>query len=166
MPDRVEFEGRLGVPVGAELAPRVRELQAVVDRALDDGEPPCELVWEGGAFAPGETAPDHPWAATVRGALRDEAGAAPLAGVPWGADMRLFTARGIPAVMVGTTGIERAHAVDEYVALDELGTRRADDRPRGAALAAGVTSDGSLKLSAGSHHSGSAAGRAVRRSAA
>ena len=49
-------------------------------------------------------------------------GASPLAGVPWGADMRLFTARGIPAVMVGTTGIERAHAVDEFVALDELAT--------------------------------------------
>ncbi len=36
--------------------------------------------------------------------------------------MRLFTARGIPTVMVGTTGIERAHAVDEWVALDELAT--------------------------------------------
>ena len=71
---------------------------------------------------PGETPVDHPWVETVRGALRDETGAAPLAGVPWGADMRLFTARGIPTVMVGTTGIERAHAVDESVALDELAT--------------------------------------------
>ena len=120
VPDRVEFEGRLGVPVGADLAQARAALQAVVDRALDDGEPPCDLVWEGGAFAPGETPGDHPWAQTVRGALHDEVGAAPLAGVPWGADMRLFTARGIPAVMVGTTGIERAHAVDEYVSLDEL----------------------------------------------
>jgi acetylornithine deacetylase len=34
--------------------------------------------------------------------------------------MRLFGARGIPCVMAGTTGIERAHAVDEWVALDEL----------------------------------------------
>jgi acetylornithine deacetylase len=34
--------------------------------------------------------------------------------------MRLFTARGIPCTMIGTTGIERAHAVDEWVALDEL----------------------------------------------
>jgi acetylornithine deacetylase len=36
--------------------------------------------------------------------------------------MRLFTARGIPCVMAGTTGIERAHAVDEWVAVDELAT--------------------------------------------
>jgi acetylornithine deacetylase len=34
--------------------------------------------------------------------------------------MRLFTARGIPAVMCGTTGIELAHAVDERVKIDEM----------------------------------------------
>ena len=123
VPDRVEFEGRLGVPVGADLDAARAGLQAVVDHALDDGEPPCELVWEGGAFAPAETPVDHPWVTTVRGALRVELGREPaLAGVPWGADMRLFTGRGIPTVMVGTTGIERAHAVDEYVSLDELAT--------------------------------------------
>jgi acetylornithine deacetylase len=34
--------------------------------------------------------------------------------------MRLFAARGIPCVMAGTTGIERAHAVDEWVSTAEL----------------------------------------------
>ena len=72
--------------------------------------------------------------ASVRGALRDEIGQAEVAGVPWGADMRLFTARGIPAVMVGTRGIELAHAVDESVSLAELVTRGSGDRPRRAAL--------------------------------
>jgi acetylornithine deacetylase len=123
VPDRVVFEGRLGVPLGASLDEARAALQARVDTALDDGEPPCELAWEGGAFAPGETAPEHPWVTTVTGALRDELGREPaLAGVPWGADMRLYTARGIPAVMVGTNGIELAHAVNESVALDELAT--------------------------------------------
>ena len=37
-----------------------------------------------------------------------------------GADMRLFCERGIPCVMFGTPGLERAHAVDEYVEIDEL----------------------------------------------
>ena len=121
VPDRLEFEGRLGVPVGADLGAARAALQAVVDAALDDGEAPCGLVWEGGAFAPGETAVDHPWVSVVRGALSDELGReAGLAGVPWGADMRQFTARGIPAVMVGTSGIELAHAVDESVAVREL----------------------------------------------
>jgi acetylornithine deacetylase len=123
VPDRVEFEGRLGVPVGASLEQARAALQQAVDEALDDGEAPCLLRWEGGAYAPGETPPDDPWVETVRGALRDEIGSEPpLAGVPWGADMRLFTARGIPTVMVGTTGIELAHAVDESVALAELAT--------------------------------------------
>jgi acetylornithine deacetylase/succinyl-diaminopimelate desuccinylase-like protein len=31
--------------------------------------------------------------------------------------MRHFTARGIPCVMFGTPGLERAHAADEYVAI-------------------------------------------------
>jgi acetylornithine deacetylase len=123
VPDRLEFEGRLGVPVGASLADARAALQAVVDAALDDGEPPCPLSWEGGAFASGETPADHPWVRTVRGALSDELGReARLAGVPWGADFRQFTARGIPAVMVGTAGIELAHAVDESVDAGQLVT--------------------------------------------
>ena len=40
--------------------------------------------------------------------------------MPYGADMRLFCARGIPTVMVGTGGLELAHAVDERVRVDEL----------------------------------------------
>jgi acetylornithine deacetylase len=123
VPERLEFEGRLGVPVGARVEEARAALQAVVDGALDDGEAPCALTWEGGAFAPGETDPDHPWVRCVQGALSAELGReAQLAGVPWGADMRHFTARGIPAVMVGTSGIERAHAVDESVAVAELAT--------------------------------------------
>jgi acetylornithine deacetylase len=121
VPDRLEFEGRLGVPVGASLDEARAALQRTVDAALDDGEPPCALTWEGGAFAPGETPSDHPWVRTVRDALSEELGAqAPVAGVPWGADMRLFTARGIPTVMVGTAGIELAHAVDESVDVGQL----------------------------------------------
>jgi acetylornithine deacetylase len=120
VPDRVEFEGRLGVPVDADLDEARAALQAAVDAALDDGEPPCVLTWEGGAFASGETPAEHPWVGAVREAVTAERGSAPVVGVPYGADMRLFTARGIPAVMVGTTGIERAHAVDEHVELDEL----------------------------------------------
>jgi acetylornithine deacetylase len=122
VPDRIEFEGRLGVPVGADLGEARAALQGAVDAALDDGEPPCVLTWEGGAFAPGESPQDHPWVELVRAALIDERGEAPVVGVPYGADMRLFTARGIPAVMVGTHGLERAHAVDEYVELSELTT--------------------------------------------
>jgi acetylornithine deacetylase len=121
VPDRVEFEGRLGVPVGEDPAAARAALEEVVAAALDDGEAPAEITWSGGSFEPAETSPDHPWVQLVSGAFADELGhAVEVAGVPWGADMRHFTARGIPCTMVGTRGIELAHAVDEYVELAEL----------------------------------------------
>jgi acetylornithine deacetylase len=121
VPDRVEFEGRLGIPVGADPAEARAALEAVVADALDDGEAPAEISWTGGAFLPGETPSEHPWVGAVAAAVEAERGLPPArVGVPYGADMRLFTARGIPCVMAGTSGLERAHAVDEWVAADEL----------------------------------------------
>jgi acetylornithine deacetylase len=119
VPDRLVFEGRVGVRVGEEPAAARAAFEAAV-RSADSEDPPVEIAWTGGAFAPGETDPGHPWVARVRAAVAEECGEAPIAGVPWGADMRLFCARGIPAVMVGTTGIELAHAVDERVSVEEL----------------------------------------------
>jgi acetylornithine deacetylase len=121
VPDRVECEGRVGVPVGADPAAVRAALEEAVAAALDDGDAPAEVHWTGGAYHPGETAATHPWVSVVAGAVAAERGRpARIAGVPWAADMRLFGARGIPCTMVGTTGIERAHAVDEWVAVDEL----------------------------------------------
>jgi acetylornithine deacetylase len=118
VPDRVVFEGRLGVPLGADLG----EARAAFESVLDDGEsPPPEVEWTGGQFAPGATPPDDPWVAQVAAAVTAERRApARLTGVPYGADMRLYCARGIPAVMVGTPGLELAHAVDERVRIEDL----------------------------------------------
>jgi acetylornithine deacetylase len=117
VPDRVVVEGRLGVPLGASL----EDARAAFEAVLADGEaPPVEVEWTGGQFAPGETDPAHPWVRAVAAAVRAEHGSARLAGVPYGADMRLFCARGIPTVMVGTGGLELAHAVDERVRVEEL----------------------------------------------
>ena len=55
-----------------------------------------------------------------RAAAAERGDAPPLLGVPYGSDMRLFCARGIPCVMLGAGGLELAHAVDERVAIDEL----------------------------------------------
>jgi acetylornithine deacetylase len=123
VPDRVELEGRVGVPVGADAAAVRAALEAAVREATDDGEAAAEVYWTGGAFLPGETALDHPWVGAVSGAVAAERGHRPrLAGSPYGADMRQFTARGIPCVMMGPGGVERAHAVDEWVAVDDLVT--------------------------------------------
>jgi acetylornithine deacetylase len=121
VPDRLEFEGRLGVPVGADVGQARAAFEAAVAAALDDGEPPAEISWTGGSFAPAETPAGHPWVELVGGAYADELGR-PVrrVGVPWGADMRHFTAHGIPCTMAGTNGIELAHGVDERVEVAEL----------------------------------------------
>jgi acetylornithine deacetylase len=119
VPDRLRFEGRAPVRVGEDVAAARAAVEAVVARAC----PEATLRWPGGQFASGETDSAHPFVALVRSALTAEVGhEVALAGVPWGADMRLWTARGIPTVMAGTPGIERAHAVDERVRIDDLVT--------------------------------------------
>jgi acetylornithine deacetylase len=118
VPDRLTFAGRAPVRVGEDPAQARAAVEAAV-RASDDGH--VALRWTGGQFASGETAPDHPFARVVRAAVGAETGReARVAGVPWGADMRLWCARGIPCVMAGPRGIELAHAVDERVAVADL----------------------------------------------
>jgi acetylornithine deacetylase len=118
VPDRLVFAGRAPVRVGEALDEARDAVEAVVAAA---GDGAASVQWRGGQFAPGETPADDPFAVLVRDAVTAERGApARVAGVPWGADMRLFCARGIPCVMVGPRGIELAHAVDERVRVDDL----------------------------------------------
>src|SRR4051794_38019770 len=118
VPDRLVFEGRAPVRVGEAPADARAAVEAAVASA---GDGHVELRWTGGQFASGETPADHPFARAVRDAVTAERGhEARVAGVPWGADMRLWCARGIPCVMAGPTGIELAHAVDERVRVDDL----------------------------------------------
>ena len=123
VPDRLEFEGRAPVRVGEDVAQARAAVRAAIDGALAPGDPPVELAFDGGQFASGQTSPDAAVARTVAAAVEAERGRpVRIAGVPWGADMRLFCERGIPTVMVGTSGIERAHGVDERVAVREVVT--------------------------------------------
>jgi acetylornithine deacetylase len=117
VPDRLVFEGRVGVPVGESSATVRQRLEAAVRSAC----PEATISWSGGRFNPGETSADHPFAQLVAAAAGDELGRpVDAVGVPYGADMRLFCERDIPCVMFGTPGLERAHAVDEYVELADL----------------------------------------------
>ena len=108
VPERLEFEGRVGVPLGVPPAEVRERLAAAVG-------PEVELTWSGGQFASAETPVDHPFAQLVAGATGAE-----LAGVPYGADMRLYTERGIPCVLYGPSGLELVHAVDERVRIGDL----------------------------------------------
>jgi acetylornithine deacetylase len=125
VPDRLTFEGRAPVRVGEDVADARAAVERAVAAAAPDDGLAVQLAWTGGQFASAQTDPGGPLATLVREVVRRElglAGPAPAAGVPWGADMRLWCAAGVPTVMVGTSGIEVAHAVDERVAVADLGT--------------------------------------------
>jgi acetylornithine deacetylase len=108
VPDRLTFSCRLPVRVGESFDDAVAGMQRAVG-------PDVELRVDGGRFRAART--DE--GADLARLVRDVAGGG-FAGVPWGADMRLWTAKGVPTVMCGTHGIERAHAVDEYVEIAEV----------------------------------------------
>ena len=122
VPDRVEFEGRLGVPVGTDVADGARRARGGGRRgARRRRGAGRDRVDRRQLRARARRRP------TIRGYGRGgrAGGARPGArrravGVPYGADMRHFTARGIPCTMAGTNGIELAHAVDERVEVAEL----------------------------------------------
>jgi acetylornithine deacetylase len=122
VPDRLVFEGRAPVRVGESPADARRAVETAVAAATPDDGLPVALEWTGGQFASGQTPADGPLARFVLAETSEVLGRpARAAGVPWGADMRLWCAAGVPTVMVGTRGIELAHAVDERVAVQELG---------------------------------------------
>ena len=114
VPDRLEFECRVGVPVGVEPAAVRERVEALVGDV-------AEVSWTGGQFSPAATDLGEPLVALVSRAVEAETGApARLMGMPAGTDMRQFTARGIPCLLVGAGDLRLAHAVDEHVPVAEV----------------------------------------------
>jgi acetylornithine deacetylase len=117
VPDLLTFEGRVGVRVDETVEDARRAFEHAVHAACPD----AAITWSGGQFGPGVTDAGHPFVRALSAAATAETGTEPpLIGVPYGSDMRLFCARGIPCVMFGPSGLELAHAVDERVGIDEL----------------------------------------------
>jgi acetylornithine deacetylase len=124
--ETVIAEGRCGVFPG-ETAPAARQLLADAVASVVAADPwlaanPPQLAWFEGQFESAETPVDHPLIRTLAAQHRSVHGAAPaILGVPFGSDMRLFVNNGaMPAVHYGPGDVRLAHAVDEYVALDEV----------------------------------------------
>jgi len=125
VPDRRVAEGRLGVALGEDVAAARQELVEEVAAACAGdawlSEHPAEVEFFGGQFASGQVEPDAPLVHLVAEAHRQTAGAAPAVhGAPWGSDLRLFTAAGVPAVHYGPGATKQAHAPDEHVPLAQV----------------------------------------------
>lgn len=125
VPDLLIAEGRLGVALGEDPAHARQELEQAVSTVCA-GDPwlaehPIVVSWYGGQFASGVLPEGSPLLAELIGAVTDAHGTAPqVHGAPYGSDLRLLTAAGIPTVHYGPGSLAQAHAPDEWVAVDDL----------------------------------------------
>lgn len=125
VPDRLVAEGRFGVRLGEDVEQARSAFGTAIARACaEDGwlrDHPARLTWPGGEFASGRTPSDHPLVVGARAAIAEVIGVeAPLAAGPYGSDLRLYTAAGIPTIHYGPGDIAMAHAPRERVPIPEV----------------------------------------------
>lgn len=124
--DRIEAEGRYGVKLGQTWRDAERDLRRCIDDA-NESDPflrdhPATVELTGGRFSSSRVPADHPLpvglaavAAAVLGRER------PMAGEPYGADMRLLVNEGAtPTVIFGPGDKRVAHSADEWVSVTEI----------------------------------------------
>jgi acetylornithine deacetylase len=124
--ESLTFEGRFGVAVGEDVLAARRAFEERLFSAAEQDpwlrNHPPQLEWWGGQFEPAHIAADHPVVQTVQSSFGEITGTrATIAGVPYGADMRLLVNEGnTPAVLFGPGDVRKAHQPDEYVPIDDL----------------------------------------------
>ncbi len=117
VPDLLVAEGRLGVALGEDVVDARRELE----QCLAGVGHLVEVSWYGGQFAPGMLPAGSPLLQQVSDIHVALTGEVPVVqGVPYGSDLRLLTAAGIPTVHYGPGDVRQAHAPDESVPVAEL----------------------------------------------
>jgi acetylornithine deacetylase len=126
VPDELECEGRVGVPIGMASAEVRRQFAAAVaDVAQRDAwlvEHPPQFDWTGGQFDAVEVDPELPAFMALKAAHAEEFGVDPeLDGAPYGSDMRLLVHEAeTPAILYGPGDVKQAHSTDEWIAVDEI----------------------------------------------
>ncbi|MGP4015462.1 ArgE/DapE family deacylase [Saccharopolyspora sp. 5N708] len=125
VPDLAIAEGRYGVRLGESIADAKAEFTTAIAQACA-ADPwlsrhPVRVSWPGGMFASGRLPEGHPLLDETRDAVTS-AGAAqlPVVGAPYGTDLRLYAAAGIPTLQYGPGDVRYAHAHDEHVPVADL----------------------------------------------
>jgi acetylornithine deacetylase len=126
VPDLLVADGRLGLRIEEDPADARRQLEERIaevsaqDPFLRD-HPPV-VRWSGGQFAGGHLPAGDPLRDLVQEAHADVTGASALRerGAPYGSDLRLYAAGGIPTLHYGPGDVRLAHGPDESVEIDEI----------------------------------------------
>jgi acetylornithine deacetylase len=123
VPDLLVAEGRLGVRLDED----PDEARAAFEEAVHAvASPwlranPAAVSWPGGQFASGRLPAGHPLLGEMNHAVADVCGTAPRElAAPYGSDLRLYAAGGIPTLHYGPGDVRYAHAPREQVDLAEL----------------------------------------------
>lgn len=126
VPDLLVAEGRLGVRLDEDPADAREDLEDCIARACS-ADPwlrahPAAVTWPGGQFASGRLPDGHPLADTVGRAHADVTGGRPPGeqGAPYGSDLRLYAAGGIPTLQYGPGEVRWAHGPRERVRLSDV----------------------------------------------
>jgi acetylornithine deacetylase len=125
VPDLLIAEGRYGVRLDEPVDQARAEFEAAVAQACA-ADPwlsahPAPVSWPGGAFASGRLPYGHRLVDDVRRAVADAEGWEPVVrGAPYGSDLRLYTAAGVPTVQLGPGSVASARTTDEFVPLIEV----------------------------------------------
>lgn len=127
VPDLLVAEGRFGVRLDEDPAAARAALESCVAEACAADpwlrDHPAKVTWPGGQFASGRLPLGHPLRDVVRGAAHAVAGGAPAPhehGAPYGSDLRLYAAAGIPTLQFGPGDIRVAHSSQERVSVSEI----------------------------------------------
>lgn len=126
VPERLILEGRYGVAVGENLDTARRQFEQRVAQAAEADawlrDHPPRIEWWGGQYAPASIPSGHPLVTTLCDAYLGASGtSAQVAGMTYGADMRLLVNEGsTPAVLFGPGDVRHAHRHDEFVAVSDL----------------------------------------------
>ncbi len=125
VPDLLVAEGRLGVRLGEDPAAARADLEdCVAETAAADPwlrDHPPVVTWPGGQFASGRLAAGHPLHDLISDAHRDITAEPrlPNRGAPFGSDLRLYAAAGVPTLQYGPGDVRLAHSPFEKVSLTE-----------------------------------------------
>ncbi|MFG2127483.1 ArgE/DapE family deacylase [Streptomyces sp. NPDC048751] len=128
VPDLLVAEGRLGVRLDEDPEQARAELEECVARACERdpwlSEHPARVTWPGGQFASGRLKADSTLRDVVHDAHADAVGGPrmPERGAPYGSDLRLYSAAGIPTLHFGPGDVRLAHGPREQVRISEIVT--------------------------------------------
>jgi acetylornithine deacetylase len=128
VPEKVEFEGRIGVAVGEEEMAARRDLEVKV-KEIAEADPwlkenPPVVEWVGYSFASSMVPDDHPIVTCLDGAVRDVTGEEPVhEGMTYASDARhLINVGNTPTIVFGPGDIRTAHGPNEYVPIEDMET--------------------------------------------